>query len=47
MYSRLIQGYENMDPEAKDASASAARQLRLMVIFGFKPLTSQLTTLIS
>ncbi|KAL1810540.1 hypothetical protein ACET3Z_027530 [Daucus carota] len=31
MYSRLIQGYENMDPEAKDASASAARQLRLMM----------------
>ncbi|KAK1362898.1 malonate--CoA ligase [Heracleum sosnowskyi] len=31
MYSRLIQGYENMDPEAKVASASAARQLRLMM----------------
>ncbi|KAH7565258.1 hypothetical protein JRO89_XS09G0175500 [Xanthoceras sorbifolium] len=31
MYTRLIQGYEAMDPELKAASASAARQLRLMV----------------
>ncbi|KAA8541775.1 hypothetical protein F0562_022927 [Nyssa sinensis] len=32
MYTRLIQGYEAMDPELQDASASAASQLRLMVI---------------
>lgn len=31
MYTRLIQGYEAMDPELKAASASAARHLRLMV----------------
>ncbi|KAK1576122.1 hypothetical protein Q3G72_011146 [Acer saccharum] len=31
MYTRLIQGYEAMDPELKAASASAARQLRLMM----------------
>ncbi|XP_074381921.1 putative CoA ligase CCL8 isoform X2 [Apium graveolens] len=31
MYSRLIQGYENMDQESKVACASAARQLRLMM----------------
>lgn len=32
MYTRLIQGYEAMDPELQTASATAARQLRLMVI---------------
>ncbi|KAF4372495.1 hypothetical protein F8388_027168 [Cannabis sativa] len=31
MYTRLIQGYEAMDPELKEASASAAKQLRLMM----------------
>ncbi|KAG2722900.1 hypothetical protein I3760_02G148500 [Carya illinoinensis] len=31
MYTRLIQGYEAMDPEVQAASASAARQLRLMM----------------
>lgn len=31
MYTRLIQGYEAMDPESQAASASAARQLRLMM----------------
>ncbi|GLT32681.1 hypothetical protein SLA2020_073290 [Shorea laevis] len=31
MYTRLIQGYEAMDPELQAASASAARQLRLMM----------------
>ncbi|XP_060172839.1 probable CoA ligase CCL8 isoform X2 [Lycium barbarum] len=31
MYARLIQGYEAMDPELKEASASAARHLRLMM----------------
>lgn len=31
MYTRLIQGYEAMDPELQVASASAARELRLMV----------------
>jgi malonyl-CoA/methylmalonyl-CoA synthetase len=31
MYTRLIQGYVAMDPELQAASASAARQLRLMV----------------
>lgn len=31
MYTRLIQGYEAMDPQLQDASASAASQLRLMV----------------
>ncbi|KAK6914870.1 AMP-dependent synthetase/ligase [Dillenia turbinata] len=36
MFSRLIQGYEAMDPESQAASASAARQLRLMV-FSLKP----------
>lgn len=32
MYTRLIQGYEAMDPELQSTSASAARKLRLMVI---------------
>ncbi|KAG8379973.1 hypothetical protein BUALT_Bualt07G0145200 [Buddleja alternifolia] len=31
MYTRLIQGYEAMDPESQAAAASAARQLRLMM----------------
>lgn len=31
MYTRLIQGYESMDPEIQTASATAASQLRLMV----------------
>lgn len=31
IYSRLIQGYEAMDPELKATSAFAAKQLRLMV----------------
>ncbi|KAK6125077.1 hypothetical protein DH2020_041193 [Rehmannia glutinosa] len=31
MYTRLIQGYEAMDPELRTASAVAARQLRLMM----------------
>ncbi|KAK3005547.1 hypothetical protein RJ639_015972 [Escallonia herrerae] len=31
MYTRLIQGYEAMDPELQAASASAASQLRLMM----------------
>ncbi|KAJ8539289.1 hypothetical protein K7X08_013541 [Anisodus acutangulus] len=31
MYARLIQGYVAMDPELKAASASAARNLRLMM----------------
>lgn len=31
MYTRLIQGYEAMDTELQAASASAAKQLRLMV----------------
>ncbi|KAK6912053.1 AMP-binding enzyme, C-terminal domain [Dillenia turbinata] len=31
MYTRLIQGYEAMDPESQAASASAAGQLRLMM----------------
>ncbi|XP_050234346.1 probable CoA ligase CCL8 [Mercurialis annua] len=31
MYTRLIQGYEAMDPELQAASAYAARQLRLMM----------------
>lgn len=31
MYTRLIQGYENMDPELQSKSAFAARQLRLMM----------------
>lgn len=31
MYARLLQGYEAMDPELQVASASAAKQLRLMV----------------
>lgn len=31
MYTRLIQGYEAMDPELQAASAASARQLRLMV----------------
>ena len=32
MYTRLIQGYEAMDPELQAISALAAGQLRLMVI---------------
>lgn len=32
MYTRLIQGYEAMDPDLQAASASAGSQLRLMVI---------------
>nr|GEY46842.1 malonate--CoA ligase [Tanacetum cinerariifolium] len=31
MYTRLIQGYEAMDPDLQAASASAGRQLRLMM----------------
>ncbi|XP_060676387.1 probable CoA ligase CCL8 isoform X2 [Ziziphus jujuba] len=31
MYTRLVQGYEAMDPELKAASAFAAKQLRLMM----------------
>ncbi|XP_010465627.1 PREDICTED: malonate--CoA ligase [Camelina sativa] len=31
MYTRLIQGYEAMDKEMQDSSASAARKLRLMM----------------
>ncbi|KAK8595004.1 hypothetical protein V6N13_015913 [Hibiscus sabdariffa] len=31
MYTRLIQGYQAMDPEQQAASASAARKLRLMM----------------
>ncbi|XP_058114248.1 probable CoA ligase CCL8 isoform X2 [Magnolia sinica] len=31
MYTRLLQGYEAMDPELQAASASAAHQLRLMM----------------
>ncbi|XP_057773093.1 probable CoA ligase CCL8 isoform X2 [Salvia miltiorrhiza] len=31
MYTRLIQGYESMDPELQTASATAARKLRLMM----------------
>ncbi|GFY97059.1 AMP-dependent synthetase and ligase family protein [Actinidia rufa] len=31
IYTRLIQGYEAMDPELKEASASAASKLRLMM----------------
>ncbi|CAL5392768.1 unnamed protein product [Camellia sinensis] len=31
MYTRLIQGYEAMDPELQEASASAASKLRLMM----------------
>ncbi|KAL3840879.1 hypothetical protein ACJIZ3_025470 [Penstemon smallii] len=31
VYTRLIQGYESMDPELQTASASAAKQLRLMM----------------
>ncbi|KAI3455451.1 hypothetical protein Pfo_012114 [Paulownia fortunei] len=31
IYTRLIQGYEAMDPELQTASATAARQLRLMM----------------
>lgn len=31
MYTRLIQGYHAMDPELQAVSASAARNLRLMV----------------
>lgn len=31
MYTRLIQGYEAMDPDLQATSVSAARNLRLMV----------------
>ncbi|XP_042052512.1 probable CoA ligase CCL8 [Salvia splendens] len=31
MYTRLIQGYESMEPELQTASATAARKLRLMM----------------
>jgi len=31
MYARLIQGYRAMDPDLQAVSASAARNLRLMV----------------
>lgn len=31
MYTRLIQGYEAMDPASQVTSASAAHSLRLMV----------------
>ncbi|KAI3924515.1 hypothetical protein MKW92_016652 [Papaver armeniacum] len=31
MYTRFLQGYEGMDPELQATSASAARQLRLMM----------------
>lgn len=31
MYTRLIQGYEAMDPDLQTQSASAASRLRLMV----------------
>lgn len=31
MYTRLIQGYSTLEPELQSASASAARQLRLMM----------------
>ncbi|KAH6832447.1 AMP-dependent synthetase and ligase family protein [Perilla frutescens var. hirtella] len=31
MYTRLIQGYESMDPELQNACATAASQLRLMM----------------
>lgn len=32
MYTRLLQGYEAMDPESQATSATAASKLRLMVI---------------
>lgn len=32
MYARLLQGYITMDPDRQEAVASAAKQLRLMVI---------------
>ncbi|XP_072972110.1 probable CoA ligase CCL8 [Typha angustifolia] len=31
MYTRLLQGYETMDPDQRAASSSAAKQLRLMM----------------
>lgn len=31
MYTRLLQGYDGMDPEQQSASSFAAKQLRLMV----------------
>ncbi|OEL37567.1 Malonate--CoA ligase [Dichanthelium oligosanthes] len=31
MYTRLLQGYDNMDPDQQSASSYAAKQLRLMV----------------
>jgi hypothetical protein len=33
IFARLIQGYHAMDPELQAASASAARNLRLMVTY--------------
>ncbi|XP_028055970.1 malonate--CoA ligase-like [Camellia sinensis] len=36
MYTRLIQGYEAMDPELQEVSASAASKLRLMQSLRFK-----------
>lgn len=36
MYTRLIQGYEAMDPELQAVSASSAGQLRLMVMENFQ-----------
>jgi malonyl-CoA/methylmalonyl-CoA synthetase len=31
MYTRLLQGYDSMDPDQQSASSHAAKQLRLMV----------------
>jgi malonyl-CoA/methylmalonyl-CoA synthetase len=31
MYTRLLQGYDNMDPDQQSACSYAAKQLRLMV----------------
>jgi hypothetical protein len=31
MYTRLLQGYDSMDPDQQYASSYAAKQLRLMV----------------
>jgi malonyl-CoA/methylmalonyl-CoA synthetase len=33
MYTRLLQGYDSMDPDQKSASSYAAKHLRLMVMF--------------
>lgn len=35
MYTRLLQGYEAMDPKSQAASASSAQQLRLMVCINY------------